>query len=123
VIGVSRSADYRAAASQFRNWSTQFHDAAATLAWSFPPEALAPCPVRDTLDDALGVSVHNLATTVAAMDELAVICDRRAVICEQYAAALTAHALRRAHWNAQPPTERSGPPPTAPVPPYPWVSR
>lgn len=120
---MSRAADYRAAAGRFRSWSTQLHEAAASLAWSFPPEALSPCPVRDRLDAALGVSVRNLATSVAAMDELAVICDRRAVICEQYEAALTAHAMHRAAWHAQPEEQRFGRPPSPPVPPYPWVIR
>ncbi len=123
VVVVSRAAEYHAAAGQFRNWSTQLGDAAATLAWSFPHDALAPCPVRDVLDAALGVSVRNLATTVEALNELAVICLRRTEICEQYDAALAAHAVRRADWIALPPPERSGPPPAAPVPPYPWVLR
>jgi hypothetical protein len=90
------------------------------VAGSLPVQILGPCPVRDTLDDCVGVTVQNLLAAAREFRTLADECVRRSRICAAFDADARHYRVRMAEW------ERSGVtmglvPPPRPWPPAAWA--
>ena len=85
--------------------------------------------VAAVVQTGLDVSATNARDTVARLDQLAALCDRRAGICADHAAALLQWQRRSDRWDeavsrrrADPTLPDPGPAPVRPTAPFPWVS-